>query len=177
MKTYLKYTSAQKKTWKYFKTQKPFWSEYLTVLWKTMNTNQHAFLKCKGNKREKSYEMQVFLNSRKIFDKELRRSERMYNKNMVNEIDSICTENPRAFGDYIKKIGSRKVNQIPIKVYKDNELVLDPGIVADTWQKDFRHLYNWPINVNDDFDQDFYNDVLNQKILWENEMSQTWVNS
>ncbi len=96
---------------------------------------------------------------------------------MVNEIDSICTENPRAFGDYIKKIGSRKVNQIPIKVYKDNELVLDPGIVADTWQKDFRHLYNWPINVNDDFDQDFYNDVLNQKILWENEMSQNWVHS
>ncbi len=60
MNTYLKYTSAQKKTWKYFKIHKPFWGEYLTVLWKTMNTNENAFLKCKGNRREKSYEMPGF---------------------------------------------------------------------------------------------------------------------
>ncbi len=116
MDTYLKYTSAQKKTWKYFKIQKHFWSEDLIVLWKTMNTNEHAFLKCKGNRREKSYKRLVFLNIRIIVDKELHRSERMYNKNMVNEIDSKCTENPQAFGDYIEKIEPRKVNQIPMKV-------------------------------------------------------------
>ncbi len=91
---------------------------------------------------------------------------------MVNEIDSICSENPRAFEDYIKKIGPRKVNKIPMKVYKDNELVSDPVIVTDTWQKYFSYLYKTPINVNVDFDPDFYNDIVNQKILWENEMSQ-----
>ncbi len=73
---------------------------------------------------------------------------------MVNEIDSICTENPRAFCDYIKKRGPRKVNQITMKVYRDNELVWDPVIVADTWQKEFSRLHNRPINVNDDSDQD-----------------------
>ncbi len=75
----------------------------------------------------------------------------------------ICIENPGAF--YINKIGLRKVNQIPMKVYKDNILVVsDPVIVADTWQKEFCHLYNSPINVNDEFEQYCYNDVLNQKI-------------
>ncbi len=127
--------------------QKPFLSEDLTALWKTMNTNEHAFLKCKDNRREKSYKRQVFLNSRKILDTELCRSGRMYNKNMVNEFDSICTENPQAFWDYIKKIGPRKLNQIPMKVYRDNELVSDPVIVVDTWQKDFSRLYKRPINV------------------------------
>ncbi len=70
MDTYIKYTSAQKKTQNYFNIQKPFLSEDLTVLWRTMKTNEHAFLKCKANKREKSH-------NRKIYDKELRRSERM----------------------------------------------------------------------------------------------------
>ncbi len=90
---------------------------------------------------------------------------------MVNEIDSICIENPLAFWAYINNIRPRKI-EFPVKVYKDNELVSDPVIVANTWQKDFSHLYNRPINMNDDFDQYFYNDVITQKILWQNEMYQ-----
>ncbi len=132
-------------------------------MWKNMNVAKHKFLKCKSNSREKYYRKQTFINSRKLFDKELRRSERLYNRKLLKEIDSFCIDNPRSFWDYIKKIGPRKVKQIPMQVYQDNVLVSDIDVVLNKWRSDFSELYNKPGNINEEFDQDFYNQVLNQK--------------
>jgi len=172
MDTYLQYTSASKKTRKYFKTQKPFWNETLTTMWKTMNSLEHVYLKNKSNRREKYYKKQAFMNSRKSFDKELRKAERLYNKNTLDEIESVCTENPRAFWDYIKKLGPRKVNEIPMQVYVNGSLTSDTNTVLNKWKSDFGDLYNKSENVNENFDQVFYNDTLQQKYTWEQEMVQ-----
>ncbi len=32
-----------------------------------------------------------------IFDRELRKAERKYNKNMLKKLERICTDNPREF--------------------------------------------------------------------------------
>ena len=173
MDTYLKYTTAQKKTRKKFKNSKPFWNDQLTELWKDMNSKEHLFRKCKGNKKEKTFRRESFLNSRKIFDKELRKAERSYNKGLLNEIETICTENPRAFWDHIKKLGPRKAHQIPMEVYQGSNLVADTDTVLNTWRNDFSNLYNKPQNMNAEFNDTFYEDILQQKHLWEVEMNQS----
>ena len=137
---------------------------------KNIHSKEHTFLKCKGNKREKTYKRNAFLNSRKLFDKELRKAERLYKGQVLNEIDTACTDNHRAFWDYIKKVGPRKVSHIPMKVYQGNDLVSDMNMVKDTWKQQFSDLYNRP--EDEGFDNVYYNEALNQKETWENEMSQ-----
>ncbi len=86
--TYLLYSLTGKKTRKSFKIHKLFWNGTLSQMWKNMNIAEHKLLKCKTNRREKYYNKQAFINSRKRFDKELRRSERLYNRKLLKEIDS-----------------------------------------------------------------------------------------
>ena len=111
-----------------------------------MNVSERNFLRFKGNNREKEHKRQLFFMNRKCFDKELRKTERLYNKNKLNDIENVCTDNPRAFWEHIKKLGPRKANQIPLKVYQENELVSDLNTVFETWKNDFCQLYNKPAN-------------------------------
>lgn len=77
--------------------------------------------------------------------------------------------------DHIKKIGSRKFNLIPMKVYQDNEWKSYMGAVLGRLRTHFSvvlSVYKKPHNLNDDFHENLYNEALNQKIDWENKMSQ-----
>ena len=56
---------------------------------------------------------------------------------MINDIQTMCIENPRAFWEHIKKIERRKSNHIPMKVYQGNELVSDIDVVLNKWKTDF----------------------------------------
>ena len=60
-----------------------------------MNKKEHIILynKCKGSRREKLYTRNSFINSRKVFDKELRHAEREYNKQVLNEYSGIILKN------------------------------------------------------------------------------------
>ncbi len=59
-----------------------------------------------------------------------------------------------------------------MQVYQDNVPVSDIDVVLNKWRSDFSELYNKPDNINEEFEQDFYNIVLNQKYMWESEMVQ-----
>ena len=89
MDSYLKYAAAPKSTHKRFKNQKPSWNEQLSELWRDMNKKEHIYNKCKGSRREKLYTRNSFINSRKVFDKELRHADREYNKQVLNEIENV----------------------------------------------------------------------------------------
>ena len=170
MDTYLNYSSAQKKCRKRFKNHKPYWSDHLTTLWKEMNSKEHVYLKCRGNKRETMYKRTCFLNSRKVFDRELRNAERKYNKKLLYDIDEACVENPRKFWNLIKSLGPRKVSQIPMSVYDKDELTTDINIVLSTWKNEFRSLYNKPDTNDSQYDEQFYVHAMNEKLAWESDM-------
>ncbi len=54
-------------------------------------------------------------------------------------------------------MGYLKVKQILMEVYQDTVRVS---------YIDFNELYNKPDNISEEFDQDFYNEVLNKKNLF-----------
>ena len=174
MDEYLQYSSASKSTRKRLKMHKPFWNNELTVFWKDMKTKEHLFNKCNGNRQEKTYRRNAFLNCRKVFDRELRRAERAFDKKLLNDIENVCTDNPRAFWDHIKKLGPRKSSNIPMSVYSGSgsDLVSDFETVLNTWRDEFSGLYNRPVDQNVDFDNEFYADAMNYKNRCEYNMSQ-----
>ena len=55
-----------------------------------------------------------------MFDRTLRQTERLYHNKLLDDIDGMCSENPRAFWDQIKKLGPRNINEIPMQVYVSN---------------------------------------------------------
>ena len=80
---------------KKFKNYKPYWNNTLSELWKDMVTAEKLFLKCpKSHKfsRERQERRTFLKNKQHIFDKELRRSEREYNKKFAEEIDELNTK-------------------------------------------------------------------------------------
>ncbi len=148
MDEYLKYSDASGKCRKRLKLHKPYWTDELTDLWKDMCHKERIHRKCKGNRRQKSYKYASFINSRKVFDKLLRKTERLYHRKTISEIESVCVDDPKAFWKYIKKIGPRSNKQIPFKVYDSNgNLSSDTGTVLNTWRQEFSKLYNKPPEV------------------------------
>ena len=75
----------------------------------------------------------------------------------------MCSENPRAFWDQIKKLGSRNRNEIPMQVYVSNELVNDRETVLSA-NRPNRQLY----------DNAFYEQAINFISMREQEMSQPY---
>ncbi len=56
-------------------------------------------------------------------------------------------------------------------VYQDNVFVSNIDVVLNKWKSDFSALYDKPDNINQEFDQDFYDEVINQTSLRKSEMS------
>ena len=134
MDEYLKYYDASGKCRKRLKLHKPYWTDELTDLWKDMCHKEHMHRKCKDNRRQKSYKYASFINCRKVFDKLLRKTEQLYHRKTISEIESVCVDDPRAFWKYIKKIGPRSNKEIPFKVYDSSgNLSSDTGTVLNTW--------------------------------------------
>ncbi len=93
MDEYLQYRSVSRGTRKRLKLHKPFWNDELTQFWKDMKYKEHIFNKYKGNQREKTCKRQVFVNSQKVFNHELRHTGRAYNRKMLIDMDDLSTNN------------------------------------------------------------------------------------
>ena len=169
MNTYLKYTGASKRSRKLFKNKKPYWNDNLTKLWKEMNKLERQFIKCKGPRNAKETKRRLFYEARNIFDKELRNTERKYNQQVVCDIDEVCTSNPSEFWNYLKSLGPRKKNHIPMKVYEGDSMITDIEQVLERWKLDFESLYNNQ-SGEEEFDQEFYTDLMDIKMRREQEM-------
>ena len=157
------------KSKKRFKIKKPYWNEHLKHLWTSMCHNEKEYLKYKGSNHVKRFLKNKFTESSKVFHRELRRAERDYNKITQNKIESICTENPKQFWSYIKKLGPKYMPDIPQEVY-DNEgnVVTDLDSVLLKWKQEYEKLYKSDASL---FDNDFYNQILQLLSNAENRMN------
>jgi hypothetical protein len=143
MDQYLCYKDASTRTRKKFRNFKPYWNDQLTLLWKNMKEAEKAFLKCRGASDVKQRLRTKFMHERQIFDKALRRSERNYFKDVADEIEKINTNDPRAFWNYIKKLGPKKQQEIPMRIkYSDGTESYNKENVHTHWKNEFHTLLN-----------------------------------
>jgi exonuclease III len=159
----LQYKCADTKMKKHRKISKPYWNEELDSLWKNANRCQKLYLKYKGNSNEMKNKLRLtFKNAQTLFDKTLKRTARIYNRSLLNKIETLSVNNPKAFWDHLRKLGPRKDSAIPVKVVIDNEMVTDEERVMNKWEQDFSSLYN-TTNQNINFDDNFLKDIINEK--------------
>ena len=103
MDSFLDYKGSGFQTKKKFKFSKPFWNEELTDYWKNMREYEKEYIKCKGNKRQKTKKLCDFKFARSLFDKKLRYYERSYFRDKALEIEACDSSSPKAFWKHIKK--------------------------------------------------------------------------
>ncbi len=100
---------------------------------------------------------------------ELRKTERKYNQNMLEKLERICTNNPREFWAQMKRLGPRKVNTIPMKVYDINgNITTDIRNILHEWKINFKGLLNRPFvsGFNDEFYYECLHDKKIKKMKW-----------
>ena len=99
---YINYKSQGKMLRKKFKSYKPFWNSELTNLWKDMCHKERSARCLTSNLQHKKSLRMKFSTARKTFDKRLRYYERQYNKNIIANIETVSSSNPREFWQKIK---------------------------------------------------------------------------
>ncbi len=145
------------KSSKRYKIKKPYWNDELKRLWSNMCQCEKVYLAHRGSNHVKQYLRHRFLDASLIFNKRLRQTERNYNKCLQNEIESVCTDNPRRFWEYIKKLGPKSSNKILEEVYdKDGNIKCDLDSVLSKWKIEFENLYK---TDSDSFDNVFYDEI------------------
>ena len=157
-------------TKKRYKFHKPFWTEELTVLWKTMRKSERTWKKCKGSQAQKQHFFNTFKLNRHSFDKRLRQVERCYNRKQILKLEEVNTKNPREFWNKIKRLGPQKNCEIPMKVRIENKLSTDTHDILHKWESDFQALLNRPNKNN--FDNEFHKTALSNKLSFENAMQE-----
>ena len=110
-----------------------------------------------------------YSQARDVFDKNLRRTERTYKKARTVDIETMVTTNPNEFWEKIRKLGPRKVKDIPMEVVDEFcEIVTNEQDALHKWRIDFENLYNGKNNT--EFENDHYNQSKVHKQLLESEM-------
>jgi hypothetical protein len=99
-----------------------------------------------------------FKHSQYSFDKEFRRLKRTYQRGQMLEVEILNTKNPNEFWKYIKNLGPRKKQTIPLEIVDNNgKTNNNPTAVLARWRDDFSSLYS----VSIDHDVRLTNDVKN----------------
>ena len=101
----------------------------------------------------------IYIPSKKLWQiiTPLRQTEREYNKNIAEQIESISDKDPEQFWEQIKKLGPQRNKQIPMQVYDDHGAVkCDRDEVLNKWKNDFKNLHNMPEDATSEFDEEFY---------------------
>ena len=85
------------------------------------------------------------------------------------DIEADCTNNPREFWDHLKSLGPKRKQTVPCEVYDEGgNIRTDRSFVDSTWTRDFSNLYNE--QNTQDFNDQFYNNMLQHKTLLEDNM-------
>ena len=80
MDEYIDYRIASKKGRKHYKIHKPFWNTDLSCAWKTMVDAENVYLQSKAKRSIRRELHNIFIIKRKLFDRLLRKTERVFNK-------------------------------------------------------------------------------------------------
>ncbi len=157
------------KSSKRFKIKKPYWNDHLKQLWTSMCEKESAFVKYRGPNHVRQYLKEQFKDSSKTFHRALKRAEREYNKKVQDDIENVCTTNPKKFWNYIKRLGPKNNNRIPQEVYDDNgNVCYDFDSVLQKWKTEYEKLYK---PESDQFDNNFYEQILHLLHIAEDRMS------
>ena len=142
---------------KLYRQSCPFWNSDLKNLWNIACDKEKIYLKETGVHRQQT--KHEYNLARKQFDKTFRREKRRYQRNKVNEIEKLNTDDPKEFWKTLKNLGPRKKQQIPIEVYNEQgEVTTDPIQVLEKWKNDFHKLYS-PNLDEDGTDTDIQDDI------------------
>lgn len=151
---------ASRKTRKRHKSSKQFWNEELGQLWNAMRLKGKRFLSFNGRSSTRGIIREEFQQAQKSIDRKLRQNERHYRQSFCLDIDDMITSNSYDFFDKIKKVGPRKVHNIPMEVYGPNvEIVTNDDSVFNRWITDFHNIYIMD-NSTAEFDGDYHSQVL-----------------
>ena len=102
------------------------------------------------------------------FDREYRRSERVFRYNEQLEIETVSTSDSKKFWQMLKSLGPQKKCKIPFEIYKDGGGISnDLNEVMATWKEGFQNLYTF-VPLPDEFDDTFYEHLLQQIVELEN---------
>ena len=163
MDTYLEFKDIDKTMTKKYKHSKPYWNEQLTLAWKSMMQCEKTFRKFKGHRNIKSKLRDSYHIARTKFDKLLRTCERNYNNNVIRNIENMCKSDHKQFWNKMKQMGPKRKN-IPLRVDKNGQTVINPTEVLGIWKSDFEQLYNPPPCP---VDPDFLNNINHEKEILE----------
>jgi hypothetical protein len=148
------------------KVRKPYWDDNLNTLWNTMRENEHKYLNCRDNRQLRSRLRMEYVSSRNIFDRELKKCERIYRQSKAFEIEHMSTNDPNEFWRKIKNLAPQKRKDIPIEIVDSlGSVIRDEHVVFERWRQDFQNLYN--SQDDNDFDEDYYNRAKLHKHLLE----------
>ena len=115
MDVLLKIETSSKKSRKKFKYHKPYCNEHLTALWKIMRIKEKEY-NLHTYKRIRTEQLYYeFKSSQKIFDKELPKAERKYNRGFCINIEQFEENNPRSFWKHISALGPQTKKNIPMQ--------------------------------------------------------------
>ena len=104
-----------------------------------MSKAEKLFMKCKSNNPERRTLRSNFIYKRASFDKLLRKSERNYNRQLADKIETLNTNDPKEFWNNIRMLGPLKRNAIPRQVYDDaRHIVSDSDLVMKKWRSEYR---------------------------------------
>ena len=128
---------------KKFKYYKDYWTDDLTKLWKNMKDCESDFIHCKGNYKLKNKLKRKFIDSRKLFDKTLRKSKKQADTEKILKLEEVNTSNPKVFWETLNRLGPQRKHDIPLKFIDDNgELNCDIQSVSNYWRTEFEKVYN-----------------------------------
>ena len=112
---------CSKKTRKHYKQFKPYGDENLERLWQKVRKKETEFFKFHGDRYTKNRLRLAFKTTRNTFDKQLRSAERTYKRSLSINVESVCTQNPKAFWAYIKHLGPKRTGTVPLEVYDEDQ--------------------------------------------------------
>ncbi len=113
------YTDAPRKIRKKLKNSKPYWNDKLYDLWCKMRQSEKFYSKFRGPRHKREFLRREYIYKRNIFDRTLRKTEREYNCQVIDNIEEVCTSNAREFSKLLKMLDPRKCTEIPLKVYNE----------------------------------------------------------
>ena len=104
-----------------------------------MNEKEGKFIKFTGHQIHKGLLKNYFFLSRKTIDKALKVVEGNYNIQLLNNLETLQTNNPKEFWNKIRNLGLQKQN-VNEKVEIHKELFENSDRVLDKWASEFENL-------------------------------------
>ena len=156
---------------------KPWWNENLQTLWNDAVKSEKIYLNFKGPNGLKKVYLQTFKQMKNKFDKEYRKSKRIYQSDKQIEISQLNTDDPKAFWAEINKLGpGNKTNTIPMeKVENDGNINTNIQDVLKNWEYEYKTLCDKV--KNNMFNEQFLNEAKEVINNWESEYSDLLTNN